>query len=808
VDGPGAAPDATWSWTFDAAGLLAQTQDPEGVEVTYSYDDAGRLVGLEDALGNTRTFTLDPIGNRLSESSHDPGLVLTQHLSRVYSAIGRLTDLRNAQNQATTFTYDGQGNELTATDPRGIVTTSTYDGLNRVKQVVQDSAVGGIQATTQFTYDIRDKLTQVKDPKLLNTTYTYNGYGDLLTQVSPDTGTTTHTYDAAGRLATTTDARGVTVTHSYDGLGRLTTLDYPTASPDRDVAFFYDETDLVTGCSGSYPIGRRTRMTDETGTTTWCYDHRGQVTSRTQTDGAVSFTTAWTYDTAGRLTQMTYPSGHVVDLSHDAAGQVEHLDHTDGSNLVTTRLVDQAIHLPFGPLTGWAFPGSQDVAYTYDANHWMTGISTPALTLDFVRDEIGNLVEMTTGSTADQRVITVDGLSRITQVQTGALANLETFTYDDTGNRLSKTVGAGSPVSYTYPGSSHRLTSVGGAARTFNASGSLATEGGKTYTHDDRQRLVQVANGGGTLLQAGYNGLGERVKKVGTAGTEWFVFGQQGEILGRYDASGSLIQEFVWLGSRPVGVKQGSGMGIPYASELLAVHSDQLGSPRAVVRLAGSPANQVVWAWDWRSGVFGEGAPTVDPDGDLVGFDLGLRFPGQWLDGETGLHYNYFRDYEPGVGRYVQSDPIGLRGGVGTYPYAMSNSALFTYSLGLFSCITTVDCACIKDPKNCAVASPKPAPTPKPVPLITPVIDREIYWPEKMPGNWVCKARADCNDNIVGNCPDAPNRRFSFGGGFGPDLGSARNMAKSNATHNLCCQPKRVSCKCISPTGERYSGGC
>lgn len=133
------------------------------------------------------------------------------------------------------------------------------------------------------------------------------------------------------------------------------------------------------------------------------------------------------------------------------------------------------------------------------------------------------------------------------------------------------------------------------------------------------------------------------MRKVGSAGTEWFVFGQQGEILGRYDATGDAIQEFVWLGTRPVGVKQGTGVGVPYAGELLAVHSDQLGSPRAVVRLAGSPANQVVWAWDWRGGVFGEGAPTVDPDGDLVGFDLGMRFPGQWLDSGTGLHYNYLR---------------------------------------------------------------------------------------------------------------------------------------------------------------------
>lgn len=73
---------------------------------------------------------------------------------------------------------------------------------------------------------------------------------------------------------------------------------------------------------------------------------------------------------------------------------------------------------------------------------------------------------------------------------------------------------------------------------------------------------------------------------------------------------------------------------------------------------------------------------------------------------------------------------------------------------------------------------------------------------------WLCTSRADCNDNIVGNCPDDPNLRFAFGSGQDVDLGVARNNAKSDATHNLACQPKHVSCKCIGPKGEQYSGGC
>lgn len=72
----------------------------------------------------------------------------------------------------------------------------------------------------------------------------------------------------------------------------------------------------------------------------------------------------------------------------------------------------------------------------------------------------------------------------------------------------------------------------------------------------------------------------------------------------------------------------------------------------------------------------------------------------------------------------------------------------------------------------------------------------------------MCKARADCNDNIPGNCPDDPKKRYAYGGGAAPSLELARNAAKSNATSNLQCQPKHVSCKCVGPTGQKYSGGC
>jgi len=89
-----------------------------------------------------------------------------------------------------------------------------------------------------------------------------------------------------------------------------------------------------------------------------------------------------------------------------------------------------------------------------------------------------------------------------------------------------------------------------------------------------------------------------------------------------------------------------------------------------------------VWKWEQQE-PFGAGACNPDPDGDNVQFEFNLRFPGQYFDRETSAHYNYFRDYEPSLGRYVQSDPIGLRGGVNTYLYVAAAPHIFSDPLGL-----------------------------------------------------------------------------------------------------------------------------
>jgi RHS repeat-associated protein len=107
------------------------------------------------------------------------------------------------------------------------------------------------------------------------------------------------------------------------------------------------------------------------------------------------------------------------------------------------------------------------------------------------------------------------------------------------------------------------------------------------------------------------------------------------------------------------------------------LHTDQLGTPRAVT----DTSKNVIWRWD--SDPFGMMAANEDPDGDGTKFAFNLRFAGQYYDKETRLHYNYFRYYDPSTGRYITSDPIGLKGGLNTYGYVGGNPLIWIDQYGL-----------------------------------------------------------------------------------------------------------------------------
>jgi len=173
-----------------------------------------------------------------------------------------------------------------------------------------------------------------------------------------------------------------------------------------------------------------------------------------------------------------------------------------------------------------------------------------------------------------------------------------------------------------------------------------------------------------------YNHGGERVRKSGNVFSgpltdRLFIYSESSQLLGEYAANGTAVAQYLWLGNMPIGVIQ--------SGQVYAIHTDHLTTPRAVINSQGT----TVWRWESLDQPFGESLADEDPDGDGVTFEFNLRFPGQYFDEETGLHYNYFRDYDPTTGRYIQSDPIGLDGGINTYAYVASSPLMLTDPEGL-----------------------------------------------------------------------------------------------------------------------------
>jgi len=141
------------------------------------------------------------------------------------------------------------------------------------------------------------------------------------------------------------------------------------------------------------------------------------------------------------------------------------------------------------------------------------------------------------------------------------------------------------------------------------------------------------------------------------------LYDEAGQWLGNYSASGDAQQQAIWLDNYPVALINVPAAGVP---ELAYIQPDHLGTPRVVI----DPVRDVaIWEWSNKSEVFGNQIPSADPDGDGVAYELALRFPGQQATDASGMFYNYQREYDPAVGRYSQSDPIGLAGGISSYSY-------------------------------------------------------------------------------------------------------------------------------------------
>lgn len=661
-------------------GLTKQVTLADGNFTTFAYDNAQRLTGVTDRSGATVQYTLDLAGNRKVEDTKNSAGTVQATLSRVFNVLGQVQTYQDGLSHATGYTYDAEGHPDTTTDALGRVTDQDYDPLGRLVRTLQDVGTGRINAETKIEYDALDQVTKVIDPKGLSTVYARNGFGEPTQLTSPDTGVTGYTYDASGQTKTRTDARGITTTYSYDALGRLSQRAYPTAV--LGTTYTYDT--VASGCPAgeTFSKGRLSQSVGTGGALRYCYDRFGRMVRKIAVTTGPVLTLRYAYTAAGALKSVTYPDGSVADYVRGNHGRITQIGVTRPGS--TREILLTAVgYAAYGPPAGWAYGNNQPMTRNVDRNYdvsRLVGSAPDGLSLHLTRDEVGNVSRF---STENQSTVLAryqhDRLNRLTQTQDGPSATpLETYGYDATGNRTSFQSGASAAQSYAFPGTSHRLQSVAGIARTYDAAGNTTSVGGtaKQYVYNDLGRLAQFKVDGAVKMNYAYNGLGQQARRYNDTSIRHALYAEDGSWLGEYDNAGAALQQVVWMDDLPVGVIQGSGA----AQKLYYIEPDHLGTPRIVVD---PTRNRAVWTWNIKSEVFGNTPPNEDPDMDGTKFVFDMRFPGQRFDGASGLVYNYFRDYDPVAGRYIQSDPIGLAGGISTYAYVVGNPVSRTDALGL-----------------------------------------------------------------------------------------------------------------------------
>ncbi|MEP6633499.1 MAG: RHS repeat-associated core domain-containing protein, partial [Luteimonas sp.] len=705
---------ADTQYAFNSQDLLASLTAADGAVTNYEYDDAHRMTRTWGMANGTvaggadqeeRIYAYNLNSQIISVSDRklvgqyqrqcktwaviEPGsppecieeeqvwvLVPTTTRSKFvdYDELGRIRARRGNNGQNLRYNYDLNGNLTKITDSLNKVTTYAWDSLDRLIKVT-DAKLG----VTDLKYDFGSNVSWIRDPRSLITTYAYDGLGHLWSRSSPDTGLTSFTYNTSGQLTKKTSADNGMLDYTYaDPLGRLTKISRGLEARN----YTYDTCTLSKGllCSMTSVSSAGATLS----TSQMAYFSNGLLARRRDIDMGGDDLTSYFYDNMNRLTGLTYPSGVTVGYGYASGKLTTMTSNVAGANVTVASYIN---YEPYGGPNSWTYGNGFKRGYSYDLDGRVTGISTVAgsnvqqsLTAAYNNNNL--LTAVTNAVNAgNSQTYQYDELSRLTHDAYPNNVTVIDDTFDAVGNRSQRTRvdnSVSAITNYTPSATSNRLQSSGGTvSRNFfyNNQGNLTSStgwlGNRTYAYDAFERLNSITIDGTTAAYT-YDAQDQRVGKIAGGLTSRYVYGAQNQLLAEMTPNG--WKSYLYLFGQLIAVVNNS------SNTLYFIHTDLQGRPEVATHW-----NQVP-VWKATNGGYSRSV-TLDSIG---GINLG--FPGQYYDSESGTWYNGFRDYDASIGRYLQSDPTGLSGGLNTFSYVGGNPVNSVDPFGLAAdCSTYMD---------------------------------------------------------------------------------------------------------------------
>ena len=611
------------TYDYDAKGNLISVFLSNGNVLNYFYDQVDHIMQVSDNIGTIAKYTYDANGNRLTVSD---GLDRTKNYT--YDGLNRRTTEALPSGATTTYVYDGNSNLLTNTDANGNATVYTYSSLNQLV-----SHTDALNAKTQFEYDANGNLTKAIDANGNVTTYTY----DVLnrnTDISFANGATLqYGYDELGRVISSKDRANNQFKFAYDAVGNLLSKSYPDGSIDK---YSYDG------------VSRMLSAVNNDATVKFTYDHASRLLSETL-NGQV---TGYSYDVAVGKRTLTYPSGMKVVEQLNARDLITSI--LQNGNEVVTMAYNVA-----GQKTEQTYANGITTRYAYNENSWLDSINVNhnMMSLAMQYDAVGNMTQRKDMFNADRtESYGYDVISQLTSFKRGTSVD-NSYQFDLLGNRI-KVLENGVATNYVSNNVNAYTSVTGGLDFTpeYDENGNLLRDANNKYAYDYNNRLSMAGS-----TEYKYDALGRRIAK---GDTYFYYIGEQ------------MVEEVAnnETTSYLYGNDIDEALQMKNSTDTYYYSTNHLGSTLALTTSNGSLAERV--GYD----VYGQPVFFDATGNELAQSAIGnnILFTGREYDVETGMYYYRARTMHPGIGRFMQKDPLMYINGMNDYIYTNNNPVIYT----------------------------------------------------------------------------------------------------------------------------------